>query len=157
MSDVAEAAEVGVGTLYRRFGDRAGLAYALLDEREREFQVAFLYGSPPLGPGASPVERIRAFLHAWADELEEYIELMFMAETASPGTRYQSGAYQAHRAHVSALVREARPDADAEYLAEGLLAPLAADIYLHQRRERGMNVERIKAGLDDLMRCLADA
>ena len=29
MGDVAGAAGVGVGTLYRRFGDRAGLAYAL--------------------------------------------------------------------------------------------------------------------------------
>ncbi len=157
VSDVAEAAGVGVGTLYRRFGDRAGLAYALLDEREREFQAEFLYGSPPLGPDAPPVERIRAFLHAWADELEEYIELMLMAETAIPGARYRSGAYQAHRAHVSALIREARPDADADYLAEALLAPLAAEVYSHQRREHGMDVERIKAGLDELLRCLTDA
>ncbi len=156
VSEVAEAAGVGVGTLYRRFGDRAGLAYALLDEREREFQAAFLNGLAPLGPGAPPVERIRAFLRAWVDELEEYIELMLMAETARQGARYRSGAYQFHLAHVSALVREAWPDADAEYLAGALLAPLAAEVYSHQRRERGMDVERIKAGLDELLRCLAD-
>ena len=40
MDAVAEAAGVGKGTLYRRFGDRNGLAYAILDEREREFQEA---------------------------------------------------------------------------------------------------------------------
>src|SRR6185437_6944321 len=33
MDDVAKAACVGTGTLYRRFGDRAGLALALLDEQ----------------------------------------------------------------------------------------------------------------------------
>ena len=155
MNAVAEAAGVGVGTLYRRFGDRAGLAYALLDERTREFQEAFLYGPPPLGPGAQPVERLRAFLFAYVDDLETHGELNLMAETASPGARYRSGGYRAYRAHVSALIHEARPDADAEYLAEALLAPLAADLYVHQRREQEMSTERIKAGLDEILRCLA--
>ena len=154
MNDVAEAAGVGVGTLYRRFGDRAGLAYALLDERTREFQEAFLQGPPPLGPGAPPVERLRAFLFAYVDELETHGELNLMAETASPGARYRSGGYRAYRAHVSALIHEARPDADAEYLAEALLAPLAADVYVRQRREQEMSTKRIKAGLDEIVRCL---
>ena len=57
MAEVAAAAGVGVGTLYRRFGDRSGLAYALIDERERAFQSAFIEGPSPLGPGA---ERVRS-------------------------------------------------------------------------------------------------
>jgi AcrR family transcriptional regulator len=154
MQEVAEAAGVGVGTLYRRFGDRAGLAYALLDERTRGFQEAFLYGPPPLGPGAPPAERLRAFLFAYVDDLETHGELNRMAETASPGARYRSGGYQAYHAHVSALIREVRPDADTEYLAEVLLAPLAADLYVHQRREHELSIERIKAGLDVFLRCL---
>jgi hypothetical protein len=118
----------------------------------REFQEAFLSGPAPLGPGASPAERIRAFLHGYVDYLlEPHIELMFMAETASPGARYRSGAYRFHRAHVSALIQEDNPDADAEYLAEALLAPLAADLYVHQRREQEMTIERIKMGLDELL------
>ena len=152
MGDVAGAAGVGVGTLYRRFGDRAGLAYALLDERTREFQEAFLSGPAPLGPGASAAERIRAFLHGYVDYLlEPHIELILMAETASPGARYRSGAYRFHHAHVSALIQAVHPDADAEYLAGALLAPLAADLYVHQRREREMTTERIKMGLDELL------
>lgn len=157
MNGVATAAAVGVGTLYRRFGDRAGLAYALLDEQAQEMQAAFMYGPPPLGPGAPPVERIRAFLHAYVDDLEENLDLWLMADTASLGTRHQSGAHQVRLTHVSVLVRGARPDADAEYLAEALLAPLATDLYAHQRRERGMSIERIKAGLDELLGCFVDA
>src|SRR3954464_977924 len=61
MEDVARAACVGTGTLYRRFGDRAGLALALLDEHTREFQDALISGPPPLGPGAPAPERLRAF------------------------------------------------------------------------------------------------
>ncbi len=154
MNDVAEAAGVGVGTLYRRFGDRAGLAYALLDEQGREMQAAFMYGPPPLGPGAPPAERVRAFLHAQVDVLEENLDLWLMADTASPTVRHRSGPHLVNLTHVSVLVREARPDADAQYLAEALLAPLAADLYAHQRRERGMSPERIKSGLDELLCCL---
>ena len=154
MNDVAEAAGVGVGTLYRRFGDRAGLAYALLDEQGRELQAAFMHGPPPLGPGAPPVERVRAFLHAQVDVLEGDLDLWLMADTADPAVHHRSGPYQVNLTHVSVLVREARPEADAEYLAEALLAPLAAALYAHQRRERGMSPERVKSGLDELLRCL---
>ena len=38
MDQVAAAAGVGKGTIFRRFGDKAGLAVALLDTRERELQ-----------------------------------------------------------------------------------------------------------------------
>src|SRR6201992_793090 len=50
MDDVAAAAGVGKGTLFRRFGSRAGLMMVLLDEDERGSQQAFLFGPPPLGP-----------------------------------------------------------------------------------------------------------
>ncbi len=155
MSDVARAAGVGVGTVYRRFGDRAGLAYALLDEQGRELQAAFMYGPPPLGPGAPPVERLRAFLRAYADHLEANLDLRLMAETADPPARHRAPAHRVSLAHVLGLIREARPGADAEYLAGALLAPLSTDLYSHQRRERGMSPGRIKSGLDELLCCLA--
>ncbi|NED22229.1 helix-turn-helix transcriptional regulator, partial [Streptomyces sp. SID9913] len=61
MEAVAVAANVGKGTVFRRFGDRTGLLSALLDHSERKLQTAFLTGPPPLGPGAPPAERLRAF------------------------------------------------------------------------------------------------
>nr|WP_255559554.1 TetR/AcrR family transcriptional regulator [Mumia sp. zg.B17] len=54
MNDIARAAGVGRGTLYRRYPDRASIATALLDEHERRLQEALLSGPPPLGPGARP-------------------------------------------------------------------------------------------------------
>jgi len=48
MDAVAAAAGVGKGTLFRRFGDKAGLAVALLDERERKLQEEIC------SPGALP-------------------------------------------------------------------------------------------------------
>src|SRR5690349_16019684 len=49
--DIAAAAGVGKGTLFRRFGSRAGLMLVLLDEDEKTEQQALMFGPPPLGPG----------------------------------------------------------------------------------------------------------
>jgi AcrR family transcriptional regulator len=151
MDMVAAEAGVGVGTVYRRFGDRTGLAYALLDDAERQFQTSFLFGPPPLGPGAPAIQRIRAFLHAYVDRLDIQGELLAHAESSSPGARFRSGAYRMQRVHLVTLLTESRPDADVDYLGEVLLAVLSARLFLHQRRELGFDLVRIKAGLDQLL------
>ncbi|GAA2638240.1 TetR/AcrR family transcriptional regulator [Actinomadura fulvescens] len=151
MDEVARAAGVGVGTVYRRFGDRAGLVYAVIDDREREFQASFLTGSPPLGPGGPPVERVRAFLHALADRTEEQSELLLAAEMDSSYARFNDGSYGLYQMHLTMLIRQVRPGADAPYLADALLAPLAANLFRYQRHRRGLTLARIKAGLDDLI------
>lgn len=155
LDDVAREAEVGVGTVYRRFGDRAGLLYALLHEREQKFQAAFTGGPPPLGPGAPAKDRIRAFLHALVDETIEQAQLLLEAESSSPGARYTSGPYRLHQRHLAILLTEARPDTDADYLADTLLAPISATLIEHQKRERQATPARIKSGLDDLLGLLA--
>jgi len=45
------------------------------------------------------------------------------------------------------LLREITPDADADWLADALLAPLAADLYRHQREALGYSSERIRDGV----------
>lgn len=151
MDEVAAAAGVGVGTVYRRFGDLGGLAHALLSEREREFQAAFLHGPPPLGPGAPAYQRMLAFLHALIDRIEDQAQLLLVAETTTTSARYTSGAYALHHQHLAGLIAQSRPDADATYLADALLAPLATSLLLHQRRERRMSTDRIKAGIVELL------
>src|SRR3954449_12415964 len=79
MEEVARAARVGTGTLYRRFGDRAGLAFALLDEQARDFQDALISGPPPLGPGAPAAERLKAFGAGYIELLERHSALMVAA------------------------------------------------------------------------------
>ncbi|MFB4309644.1 TetR/AcrR family transcriptional regulator [Actinomadura sp. GTD37] len=151
MDEVARAAGVGVGTVYRRFGDRARLVYAVIDDRERDFQDAFIHGPPPLGPGASPRERLRAFLHALADRTEAQAELLLAAESDPPGARFRDGSYALYHLHLAMLLGRIRPGADTAYLADALLAPLAANLFLYQRRTRGMPLDRVKAGLDALI------
>jgi AcrR family transcriptional regulator len=145
MDQVAAEAKVGKGTLFRRFGDKAGLAVALLDSRERELQAAILTGPPPLGPGAPPIDRLIAFLFAYADFLDRHLDLVHMSETARSGARYDIGAYRLWHRHVAILIAEARPELDADFLAHALLAPLNADHRMALRDE--INPERLRAGL----------
>ncbi|MFF8815969.1 TetR/AcrR family transcriptional regulator [Streptomyces pactum] len=147
MEQVAAAAGVGKGTLFRRFGDKSGLAAALLDARERVLQEAVMHGPPPLGPGAPADERLAAFLDAYFDYLLEHLALVRMSETATPGARYRIGAYRFWHRHVAILLATA-PDPD--QAAHALLAPLAADHVAALLPELGE--ERMRAGLLRLAR-----
>lgn len=143
MDDIAKAAGVGRGTLYRRYPDVGSIAVALLDEHERALQEELMRGAAPLGPGAPPAERLSAFYAAMVELLDGHANLVLGAETGS--ARFATGAYQFWRMHIRALLLEAGvPEPDS--LIEPLLAPLAAEVYLNQR-ERGLSNEQITAAL----------
>ena len=144
MDDVARAACVGTGTLYRRFGDRAGLALALLDEHTREFQDALISGPPPLGPGVPAAERLRAFGEGYLDLVERHVELLVVAEP--PGRIADGGPYSLYATHLTLLLRDAAPHIDAEFTAQALLAMLRPAQHLYSRRGLGWSLERVRAG-----------
>jgi AcrR family transcriptional regulator len=154
MDEVAAAAGVGKGTLYRRFTDKAGLGIAVLDTRERELQDAILGGPPPLGPGAPPRARLLAFVDAYLDYAWRNLELLVVAETASAGGRYRSGVYAGFRHHVEILLTAAAAS-DPPIGAEFLLAPLAGDLLRHLRIERGFSSDAIRSGVVGLVANLA--
>ena len=100
MDAIAAAAGVGKGTLFRRFGDRAGLALALLQEQTRALQEAIIRGPAPLGPGAPPQERLKALARAQLALMEDHVDLIAAAEAGRPG-----GALQHRPVHVPAHAR----------------------------------------------------
>ena len=154
MDDVAAAAGVGKGTLYRRFGDKSGLAAALLDEREAQLQQDMLGGVPPLGPGAPPVERLAAFVDAYLGFVVAHVDLVAMSQTASPGARLRMGAHRLWVHHCRLLLAEAgAPDADLR--ADVLLAALAAEQVRHWLRDEGRTAATVRDGLVRLARQLA--
>ncbi len=147
MDQIAEAAGVGKGTLYRRFGDKSGLAAALLDARERVLQEAILYGPPPLGPGTTDEERLAAFVEAYLDYLLENLALVRTSETAAVGARYRIGSYRFWHRHTAILLRTAP---DPEHSAHALLAATGAEHVAALLPELGE--QRIRAGLVRLAR-----
>jgi AcrR family transcriptional regulator len=151
MEDVARAACVGTGTLYRRFGDRAGLAIALLDEQTREFQDALISGPPPLGPGVGAAERLQAFGAGYIELLERHSGLMV---AAAPSGREVDGPHSLFATHLAILLREAAPELDSRFTAEALLATLAPSHHLRMRHGLGFTVEQLVAGWRELTQTL---
>lgn len=142
LDDVVAAAGVGKGTLFRRFGDKAGLAVALLDEQERALQDQILTGPPPLGPGASPVERLVAFVRTYVGYVAGNTELVAMSQTSSPGARLRTGSHQFWRQHCEVLLTAAgAPDAGVR--ADVLLAGLTAEQVGHWLHEQGWTPRRL--------------
>lgn len=151
MDEIAADAGVGKGTLYRRFGDRSGLAVALLDAREMQFQEELLRGAPPLGPGAPPEERLRAFVCALARHIDDHLALHIDSEHSGATARFTRGPYPAWHQHCALLVRQLDPDLDADVLAHLLLAPLAANLWAFLRDEQRMDAERLSDALGEMI------
>lgn len=158
MDQVAAEAGVGKGTLFRRFGDRAGLARAVLSEHEMALQDALIRGAPPAGPGAPARARLRAFGRAYLDFLEANSDTLLAAEYgATPVIRQASAPYAFYRTHVALLLREAGCGDPADYLADVLLAPLSSATFTYQRELRGLSVAELAAAYDDLVGRLLDS
>ncbi|MFF0816409.1 helix-turn-helix domain-containing protein [Rhodococcus sp. NPDC003318] len=151
MEAVATRAGVGKGTVFRRFGSRSGLMHALLDHTERELQDAFMYGPPPLGPGAGPIDRLVAYGRARLGMVEVQGDVLRAVEV-SPELRFGGPARQVSLTHVVTLLRAAGTTGDLSLLAQSLLAPLEATLVLHQVRDLHMPIERIADAWEDLAR-----
>ncbi len=141
MDDVAAKAGVGKGTLFRRFGSRSGLMLVLLDEDERAQQQAFMFGPPPLGPGAAPLERLLAYgrerlQFAWSHRA------LLSDANRDPAARFNAPA-TLHRTHVRSLLAAAHTTGDLDAQADALLALLDADYVTHR-------VVDLEVSLDDL-------
>ncbi len=149
--DIAAAAGVGTGTVYRRFGGKAELLQAVIAGEEHELQEAVLRGEPPLGPDAPPAARAVGFLAALAALTERNLGVLLATDAEPPGW-IGTGAYAGWRHHLSNLLAEVRTDLvleDRGWYADALLAPLVPETYSLQRR-RGTDAERIAANLKDL-------
>ena len=150
--DIANAAGVGKGTLFRRFGSRAGLMIVLLDEDEKAHQEAFLFGPPPLGPGAPPLERLLAYGRDRLMFVHKHHALLSDANR-DPQMRFTTPATLHHR-HVRVLLESAGTTGDLDAQAAALVALLDADYVQHQLLGRGATIESLGDGWESVARKL---
>jgi AcrR family transcriptional regulator len=147
MDAVAAEANVGKGTVFRRFASRAGLMAALLDQFEADWQASVIGGPPPLGRGAPPRDRLFAFGRS---RLEQNLRgaALIRAAAAAPARNY--AVYSFAATHLRYLLDELEVAGDIALLATDLLAPLEVVILEQQIEIEGMSVERIEHGWQDL-------
>ncbi|MGH3160170.1 MAG: TetR/AcrR family transcriptional regulator [Streptosporangiaceae bacterium] len=129
MDGLAERACLGKGTVFRRFGTRAGIFRALLDADDRAFQHDVMQGPPPLGPGAGPVPRLAAYGRARIAFLVDQVAIARAALDRNqpvPG-----GGADFTRIHIRMLLTQARLDiTDPDNLSVQLTAALEGPILL---------------------------
>lgn len=152
MNHLAAAAGVGKGTIFRRFGDRDGLLYSLLDEDTITFQDGFLSGPPPLGPGAPAADRLEAFLIAYVRFSLAHLELMLAAEQGH--VEAASPVLAAFRVHVAMLVSEIDPTLDADVVASLIINSVSARAIRRLHRDRGTSAEALERSALALLRGL---
>ena len=156
MDALAERASLGKGTVFRRFGTRAGIFQALLDDDERAFQEQVLSGPPPLGPGAAPVDRLIAYGRARVGFLIDHREI---ARAALDGSQPVPAGSQTpiSQMHIRMLLgRMSLGTIDLEVLAVQLTAALDGPLLLYlsasdlteAARQTG---DRIAQGWQDLV------
>ncbi|MFD9219217.1 TetR/AcrR family transcriptional regulator [Streptomyces sp. NPDC060064] len=131
MDGLAERAGLGKGTVFRRFGTRAGIFQALLDDDERAFQEQVLSGPPPLGPGAAPLDRLIAYGRARVGFLIRHREI---ARAALDGSQPVPAGSETpfSRMHIRMLLgRMHLGAADLDVLAVQLTAALDGPLLLY--------------------------
>jgi AcrR family transcriptional regulator len=167
MEEIAQAAGVGKGTLYRRYTDKGQLVLALMSTCVGRLQADLdatllppavqLDGQCASVAALDQLDAVLARLVGWIEE--HTAQLGVLADQAAGdrrGAMLGGPLYQWLHAVVVSLL--ARADASGEacvddcvYVADALLATLDIDLYLFQRHERGYTPARILAGLHQLV------
>jgi polyketide synthase 12 len=131
MDGLAERAGLGKGTVFRRFGTRAGIFQALLEDDERAFQEQVMTGRPPLGPGAAPLDRLIAYGRARFAFMLGHREIARAALDGSQPVPVGSET-PLSRAHIRMLLGQMRlGGADLDMLAVQLTAALDGPLLLY--------------------------
>ena len=151
MDDIARAAGVGKGTLFRRFGDRTNLIRQVYAVRLRPLRAQVESGPPPLGPGTPPLERVTAVLDGIAAVKLDNLHLTTALERASSGvspeSHFESPDYHDVHQLLTALVTQHSRTAHAGWVAHVLLGAVRADLLRHLAEVDGMTAEQIRAQL----------
>lgn len=163
MADIAKAAQVGQGTLYRRFANKGELCLALLDVQMAEFQDAALGTLRDMAQrNDKKLEQLCWFLDALVRFHARHAPLLCAAQrevtlpavpTASPFTW--------QRLTVSGLLQgaeratEIEAGLDLPVLADVILANVHPSVFNFNHNVNGYSLERISNSLQRLVRGLA--
>lgn len=161
MHDIARAAGVGQGTLYRRYAHKGLLCQDLLEDSLGELYrdvTAIVAAGPDAGSALTRLDRVLVRLIAYNEANAPLLAAVWDAACGERrGDCYRSAWYAwLHRTVVTLLRRAAdageTPPLDAEGLAYTILAAACdCNLYLFQRQQLGFSQERIAASVRHLV------
>lgn len=148
MSDVAQTAGVGKGTLYRHFPNgKPDLCRVLIDEDQRSLQDRTLARLREQGNPQADLEWFLGEVIAFVDRNQR-----FMFAESSMGASLDHPAHRWWRQTIRGLLARINPDLDIEYATDMLFVMLAPHTIRYQIIARGYNSERIADALIVILR-----
>ena len=152
MDAVAAEAGVGKGTLFRRFGDRAGLARAVLSEHETELQDAMIRGAAAARPrraAARAPDRVR---RAPTSSSSSATATLLREAEGSHDAFLRSARLRLLPHARGAAAARGRLGERADFLADVVMAPLAATAFtVPPRAARRSRCEQLADAHADLV------
>ncbi|MGW4094297.1 TetR family transcriptional regulator [Nocardia sp. NPDC004750] len=147
MADVAAAAGVGKATLFRAFGDRAGLLRALYEAQLEPIRDAVETGPPPLGPATPPRQRVLALLDAVLCFKLDNRRLALALEESGSSSPYQAEHYVRWHNLLQTVLEQIPGLPDNDFTAHALLAAIRADLVEQLAGQERIPREKIRAQL----------
>lgn len=147
MADVAAAAGVGKATLFRAFGDRAGLLRALYEARLEPIKDAVEAGPAPLGPATPPRQRVLALLDAILCFKLDNRRLALALEECGGTSPYQTEHYMRWHGLLQAVLEQIPGLPDSDFTAHALLAAIRADLIEQLAGQERMPREKLRTQL----------
>lgn len=161
MADIAQAAGVGKGTLYRRFAHKGELCLNLLNDELQQFQNNTLAElRQKTAAGRSYLEQLDYFLDGLVGFVVDNLPLMCEIANAPAAADNIQDINRPHfwqEMTVRALLRQAsthhqlNPQIDLDYTASAFIALLDARIIRFQVYNQGFTKEQISRGLRQLI------
>jgi AcrR family transcriptional regulator len=144
MTQIAQEAGVGKGTLYRHFRDKTAICHALLDHEQRELQLETLRRTRS---DAEPLDTLRWFLTEVAQFVARNGELLQVVPESGRMLSLQIPAHIWWRQTIRGLLRQIEVCADLDYLTDVLYVMLDINTIAFQLNGLGYSPERIISGL----------
>lgn len=154
MSDIAEAAGVGKGTLYRHFRSKTDICLALLNEDQRNLQERTL---ARLRENHDPLDNLRWFLGEVLTFVWDHLPLLYMYEGERSAVTLIHPAHIWWRQTIHGLLTQLHPTGDIDYLTDVLYVLLDAHTIHFQLHSLGYDETRIRNGLISTLTKLINA
>lgn len=151
MTQIAQEAGVGKGTLYRNFDNKVELCYALLDEDQRELQDSTL---ARLRTQNTPTENLHWFVEQAAMFVIRNNTLLYAGAESLQAVTLELPAHMWWRQTINNLLTTLADDMDVDYLSDVFYTMLHVNTIRFQMLTLGYHRDRILAGLHSLLDAL---